>query len=30
MIAATMVNLGVGEIPEWLHGMLEEETLENS
>jgi hypothetical protein len=30
MIAATMVNLGVGEIPEWLHEMLEEETLENS
>jgi len=30
MIAATMVNLGVGEIPEWLHEMLDEETLENS
>ena len=28
MIAATMVNLGVGEIPEWLHEMLDEETLE--
>lgn len=25
MIAATMVNLGIGEVPDWLHDMLDAE-----
>jgi hypothetical protein len=28
MVAATMVNLGVSEIPEWLHELLDQDSSE--